>query len=112
MRPMNSTWHHVSVDIETYSDIDIKKAGLYRYAQSPAFDILLIAFAVDDGPVQIVDLTSLPRPLAEAGDGLRAGQPNDLALRPFGRRDDPGANGSGVNWQALQDFRSFGPDIV
>lgn len=76
MRPMNSTWRHVSIDIETYSDIDIKKAGLYRYAQSPAFDILLIAFAVDDGPVQIVDLTQ-----------------------------DPGANGSGVNWQALQDFR-------
>lgn len=69
-------WHHVSVDIETYSDIDIKKAGLYRYAQSPAFDILLIAFAVDNGPVQIVDLTM-----------------------------DPGANGSGANWQALQDFR-------
>ena len=98
-------WHHVSIDIETYSDIDIKKAGHYRYAQSPAFDILLIAFAVDNGPVRIVDLTSLPRPLAEAGDGLRAGQPNDLALRPFGRHDDPGANGSGANWQALQDFR-------
>lgn len=53
---MSSTWHHVSVDIETYSDIDIKKAGLYKYAQSPAFEVLLIAFAVDQGPVQIVDL--------------------------------------------------------
>jgi len=40
--------HHLSVDIETYSDVDIKKAGLYKYAQSPAFDILLIAWAVDD----------------------------------------------------------------
>ena len=49
-------WHHVSVDIETFSDVDLKKAGLYRYAQSPAFDILLIAWAVDDGPVKIVDL--------------------------------------------------------
>ena len=76
MKAMNSTWHHVSVDIETYSDIDIKKAGLYKYAQSPAFDILLIAFAVDQGPVQIVDLTQ-----------------------------DPGAEGSGANWQALQEFR-------
>ena len=72
---MNTTWRHVSVDIETYSDIDIKKAGLYKYAQSPAFDILLIAYAVDQGPVQIVDLTI-----------------------------DPGANGSGASWQALQDF--------
>ena len=36
---------HASVDIETYSNVDIKKAGLYKYAQSPAFDILLIAWA-------------------------------------------------------------------
>lgn len=50
------TQHHCSVDIETYSDVDIKKAGLYKYAQSPAFDILLVAYAIDDGPVQILDL--------------------------------------------------------
>ena len=56
MKAMNSTWRHVSVDIETYSDVDIKKAGLYKYAQSPAFDILLIAYAVDAGPVRIIDL--------------------------------------------------------
>ena len=53
---MSSTWRHVSVDIETYSDIDIKKAGLYKYAQSPAFEVLLIAYAVDAGPVRIIDL--------------------------------------------------------
>ena len=53
---MNTMWRHVSVDIETYSDVDIKKAGLYKYAQSPAFEILLIAYAVDAGPVQIIDL--------------------------------------------------------
>ena len=56
---MSSIWHRVSVDIETYSDVDITKAGLYKYAQSPAFDVLLIAFAVDAGPVQIVDLTAI-----------------------------------------------------
>lgn len=67
--------HHCSVDIETYSDVDIKKAGLYKYAQSPAFDILLIAYAVDDGPVQIIDLTL-----------------------------DAGADGSGSNYQAWVDF--------
>lgn len=69
--------HRVSIDIETYSDVDLKKAGLYRYAQSPDFDILLIAWAVDDGPVRIVDLTL-----------------------------DPGAEGAGANYQALQDFYS------
>lgn len=49
--------HILSVDIETFSDIDIRKAGSYKYALSAAFDILLIAFAVDDDPVQIIDCT-------------------------------------------------------
>lgn len=38
---------HLSIDIETYSDVDIGKAGLYRYCDSPAFDILLFAYACD-----------------------------------------------------------------
>lgn len=52
-----SAVHHLSIDIETYSDVDIKKAGLYRYAQSPAFSILLFAYSLDGGPVQVIDLT-------------------------------------------------------
>lgn len=52
-----STVHHLSIDIETYSDVDIKKAGLYRYAQSPAFSILLFAYSLDGAPVQVIDLT-------------------------------------------------------
>ena len=47
--------HHLSIDIETYSDQEIGKAGLYRYAQSPAFAILLFAYSLDGGPVQVVD---------------------------------------------------------
>ncbi|MBR2783029.1 MAG: hypothetical protein IKD93_02405 [Firmicutes bacterium] len=47
---------HLSVDIETYSDQDIKRVGLYRYAEDPSFDILLIAYSVDGGPVALVDL--------------------------------------------------------
>ena len=50
--------HHLSIDIETYSDVDIGKAGLYRYAQSPAFTILLFAYSLDGGPVQVIDLAS------------------------------------------------------
>ena len=46
------------LDIETYSPEPIAKSGLYRYAMSPEFQILLVAYAVDDGPVQIVDLAS------------------------------------------------------
>ena len=49
--------HHLSVDIETYSDVDIGKAGLYKYAQSPAFRILLFAYSLDGAPVQVVAFT-------------------------------------------------------
>ena len=44
------------MDLETKSDIDIAKSGVYRYADSPYFDILLFAYSVDDNPVQVVDL--------------------------------------------------------
>lgn len=47
---------HLSIDIETYSSVDIKKSGLYKYVQSPDFQILLFAYSVDFNPVQIVDL--------------------------------------------------------
>ena len=54
--------HHVSIDIETYSPIDLKKAGLYKYAQSPAFEILLIAWVKDDRhTIRCLDLTD-PNP--------------------------------------------------
>lgn len=48
--------HHLSIDIETKSSIDIGKAGAYRYAQSDDFGILLFACQWDEEPVQIVDL--------------------------------------------------------
>lgn len=48
----------LGIDLETYSDVDIYSAGLYAYAASPAFEILLLAYAYDDEPVQIVDIAS------------------------------------------------------
>lgn len=48
--------HHLSIDIETRSSVDIGKAGLYKYAQSPDFQILLFAYQMDEEPVKIVDL--------------------------------------------------------
>ena len=45
----------MSIDIETYSDVDISKAGVYAYAASPAFEILLIAYQLDDGPVKVLE---------------------------------------------------------
>lgn len=47
----------LSVDIETYSEIDLPNCGLYRYADDPSFKILLIAYAIDDEPVKLIDLT-------------------------------------------------------
>ena len=47
---------HLSIDIETFSSVDLKKAGLYKYVQSPDFQILLFAYAWDGGPVEVVDL--------------------------------------------------------
>lgn len=49
---------HLSIDIETYSSVPIAKAGLYKYAQSPDFEILLFAWSWDFGPVQVCDLTT------------------------------------------------------
>lgn len=48
----------VSIDIETFSDIDLRKSGVYRYADSPNFEILLFAYSIDGGPVEIVDIAS------------------------------------------------------
>ncbi|MEK4977184.1 DNA polymerase [Bacillus sp. FSL K6-6540] len=47
---------HLSIDIETFSSVDIKKAGLYKYVQSPDFEILLFAYSWDDEPERIIDL--------------------------------------------------------
>ena len=46
----------LSIDIETYSDVDLSKCGVYKYASSPAFEILLFGYAVDGGDVRVVDL--------------------------------------------------------
>ena len=48
--------HHLSIDIETRSSVDISKAGAYRYAQSPDFEILLFAYQWGDDPVRVIDL--------------------------------------------------------
>lgn len=45
------------IDLETYSSVDISKAGAFRYTESPDFEILLLAYAWNDGPVRVLDLT-------------------------------------------------------
>jgi len=46
----------LSIDIETYSDQNLAKCGVYRYVESPVFEILLFSYSIDGAPVQIVDL--------------------------------------------------------
>lgn len=48
----------ISLDLETYSSVDLVKCGVYKYAESPDFEILLFAYSVNGGPVQVVDVVS------------------------------------------------------
>ena len=48
----------ISIDLETYSDVDIGKCGVYKYAESPNFEILLFAYSVDGGGVTVIDITN------------------------------------------------------
>ena len=48
----------MSIDLETFSDVDIKKSGVYKYAGSPNFEILLFAFSIDGSDVEVIDLAS------------------------------------------------------
>ena len=48
----------LSIDVETFSDVDISKCGAYKYAELSSFEILLFAYAADGGEVQVVDLAA------------------------------------------------------
>lgn len=59
----------LSIDIETYSSVDLTKAGVYPYTESEDFQILLLGYAFDDNPVKLIDFTlgdKLPKDLREA----------------------------------------------
>lgn len=59
----------LAIDIETYSSVSLQKSGVYAYAQSNDFEILLFGYAYDDGPVEVIDLArgqSLPQKLQNA----------------------------------------------
>ena len=48
----------ISIDLETYSSVDLGKSGVYKYAESEDFEILLFAYSIDDGEVKVIDLAS------------------------------------------------------
>lgn len=48
----------LSIDLETYSSVDLGKSGVYKYAESEDFEILLFAYSIDDGGVEVIDLAN------------------------------------------------------
>lgn len=48
----------IHIDLECYSDVNLGKSGVYPYAESDAFEILLFGYAVDDGPVKVIDVAA------------------------------------------------------
>ena len=65
-----SAQHKLHADLETFSSVDIKSAGAWRYIDSPDFEILLLAFAWDDNPTQVIDLASGETPPSWLIDAL------------------------------------------
>ena len=62
----------IHIDIETFSSADLAKGGVYRYVESPDFEILLFGYSVDDGEVEVVDLACgerIPEEIIEAIKG-------------------------------------------
>lgn len=60
----------LSLDLETYSSVDLGKSSVYRYAESPDFDILLLGYCADGGEVQVVDLAQGEQIPTEVIDAL------------------------------------------
>ncbi len=60
----------LSIDIETYSSINLAKSGVYRYVESPDFEILLFGYSIDGSDVQVVDLASGEKLPSEVIDAL------------------------------------------
>ena len=58
MPERNPQMKTISIDIETFSSVDLAKSGVYRYAESPDFEVLLFGYSVDGGAVSVVDLAS------------------------------------------------------
>ena len=62
--------HELSIDLESFSDVDLIKCGVYAYADSPAFEILLFAYSFDGGETQIIDLAQGEKFPAEVEDAI------------------------------------------
>lgn len=62
----------IHIDLETYSSADLAKTGVYKYCESPDFEILLFGYSVDGGEVKVVDLARGEKIPQEIIDGIRS----------------------------------------
>ena len=93
--------HTLSIDIETYSSVDIQKCGLYKYVQSDDFEVLLFAYSLDDAPVQVVDLT--------AGEVI----PEEIKAMLFSEECELHAYNAAFEWYCLSKyFHLAGESII
>lgn len=61
--------NEISIDLETFSSVSLKDCGVYRYIESPDFEILLFGFSVDNGPVTVIDMAAgetIPQEILDA----------------------------------------------
>ena len=61
---------NLEIDIETYSSVNLSKAGVYRYVESLDFEILLFGYSIDGGEVEVIDLACGERIPQEVYDAL------------------------------------------
>ncbi len=91
--------HHLNVDLETYSSVPIGKAGLYKYVQSPDFQILLFGYSLDGTPPVVLDLTQ------------GAQIPNDIGLLLFDSHCIKHAYNAAFEWYCLSKHYRLIPGL-
>ena len=69
---------NLEIDIETFSSVNLAKAGVYRYAESPDFEVLLFGYSVDGGEVKVGDLVKGEKIPEEVMSALDMGLPLSL----------------------------------
>jgi len=89
--------HHLNIDIETFSSVDLLSAGLYKYAQSPDFEILLFAYSLDGAPVEVIDFT--------AGEQI----PPDIKRHLYHPDTTKHAYNAAFEWFCLEQYLSGNP---
>ena len=71
----------LSLDLETFSSVDLSKCGVYKYAESPDFEILLFGYSVDNGEVRTIDLAQGEKIPQEIIDALVSDRSHQMGIQ-------------------------------